>query len=849
MVRDERPACMGTAGVIPALLLAAPLAAGSVVAPPTPEGIEFFEKSVRPVLVAHCSGCHSATANKVRGGLRVDSLNGLLAGGDSGPAIVVGDPDASLLVKAVRYADPDTEMPPKGKLPDDAIKAIERWVAMGAPHPDALTGAGAPVPAKGIDIAKGREYWAYKAPTRPEPPAVKDAAWAWTPIDRFLLARIEEAGLAPQKDADRRTLIRRLSFDLTGLPPSPEEVDRFVRDQAPDAYEQLVERLLASPAYGERWGRHWLDVARFAESSGKESNVVYPHAWRYRDYVIDSFAADKPYDRFLREQLAGDLMPAASDSQRAEQLIATGYLAIGPKGHNTRGKPQFMADLVDEQIDAIGQGLLATTIACARCHDHKFDPIPQRDYYAMAGILGSTDTQYGTYRTQANDHPSTLLELPKGAELPLGPTMPGPVRRAAEEQRQRAAADGAELAGLQQKAREARRPGSTVKLTPQEQAQLQRARTADGREEAAADLLARFGEDGKATALNLLAMGVSESEKPRDAKLLARGELSKPGEAVPRGVPQVLSAPGTRPIKAGSGRKELADWIASEDNPLTARVWVNRVWLHLIGQPIVPTPDNFGASGTRPTHPELLDWLAVEFMEDRWSTKQLIRKVVLSHAYRMGSGADPKAVELDPDNKLVWRMPRRRLEAEAIRDAMLLAAGTLRTERPDGSPVAFMEGSDRNPAIAAQLGSDLTVRSVYLPVLRDHVDEMLDVFDFAEPAYVSGDRDETSVPTQALFMMNDERVMGASLAMARRVMKEGDTESERINRAFLLALGRKPAQSEVTAVRAFFKDFPKAQGGTAAPRRQRKDGGSPDEAMWAAFCQALFQSAEFRMVD
>jgi mono/diheme cytochrome c family protein len=849
MVRDERPAFMGTAGVIPALLLAAPLAAGTAVAPPTPEGIEFFEKSVRPVLVAHCSGCHSATAAKVRGGLRVDSLNGLLSGGDSGPAIVVGDPDASLLVKAIRYTDPNTEMPPKGKLPDDAIKAIEQWVAMGAPHPDAVAGPAAPVVTNGIDIAKGRGFWAYKVPVRTEPPAVKDAAWAWTPIDRFLLARIEEAGLAPQKDADRRTLIRRLSFDLTGLPPSPEEVDRFVRDPAPDSYEQLVERLLGSPAFGERWGRHWLDVARYAESSGKESNVVYPHAWRYRDYVIDSFAADKPYDRFLREQLAGDLLPAGDDNQRAEQLIATGYLAIGAKGHNTRGKPQFVADLVDEQVDAIGQGLLATTVACARCHDHKFDPIPQRDYYALAGILMSTDTRYGTYRSQGNDHPSTLLELPQAAELPLGPTMPGPVRAAAEQARERAAADGAELADLQRKAREARRPGSEVKLTAQEQAQLQRARTADGREEAAADLLARFGDDGKATRLNLLAMGAAEAGEPRDAKLLARGELSKPGESVPRGFPQVLTPPGTEPVRSGSGRRELAEWIAGESNPLTARVWVNRVWLHLFGQPIVPTPDNFGASGTRPTHPELLDWLAVEFMEDGWSTKQLIRQVVLSHAYRMGSGADPKAIEVDPDNKLVWRMPRRRLEAEAIRDAMLLAAGTLRTERPEGSPVAYMEGSDRNPAIAAQLGGSQPVRSVYLPVLRDHVDEMLDVFDFAEPAYVSGDRDETSVPTQALFMMNDERVMDASKAMARRVMKEADSEGERINRAFLLALGRKPAQAEVTAVRAFFKDFPKAQGSAPAPRRQRKDGGSADEAMWAAFCQALFQSAEFRMVD
>ena len=622
-----------------------------------------------------------------------------------------------------------------------------------------------------------------------------------------------------------------------------------MRDQAPDSYERVVDRLLASPAFGERWGRHWLDVARYAESSGKESNVVYPHAWRYRDWVVDAFAADMPYDRFLREQLAGDLLPAATDDERARQLVATGYLAIGPKGHNTRGKQQFVADLVDEQVDAVGQGLLATTIACARCHDHKFDPIPQRDYYAMAGIFLSTDTHYGTFGTQGNDHPSDLITLPAGAKVPAPGSMPGPIRQAVAQARERATGEAEGLDELRKKARDARRPNSTVKLTAAEQAQLVRARSADGRLAAANDLLARFGPDGRPTEANRAAMGASDAEKPRDARLLARGELSKPGESVQRGFPQVLTAAGTAPIRSGSGRLELADWIASEDNPLTARVWVNRVWLHLFGQPIVATPDNFGASGSRPTHPELLDWLAVEFMDRGWSTKALVRELVLSHAYRMGSGADPKAIDADPDNKLVWRMPRRRLDAEAIRDAMLWAAGTLDRARPAGSPVAFMEGTDRVPGVAALAERPSNVRSVYLPVLRDHVDEMLDVFDFAEPAYVSGDRDETSVPTQALFMMNDERVMDASLAMARRVMREGESEADRINRAFLLALGRKPSGTETTAVRSFFKDFPAAQGVAPAPRRARKDGGSTDEAMWAAFCQALFQSAEFRMVD
>jgi cytochrome c553 len=829
-------------------LMALSAASPATAAPPSPADLDFFEKSVRPVLVANCYGCHSNTSGKLRGGLRLDTLNAMLVGGDSGPAIVPGNADASLLIQAIRYQDPDTEMPPKGKLPAEDIKAIERWVAMGAPHPDSVEAPAGSPPASTIDLERGRGFWAYKPPVRTEPPATKDAAWPAGPVDRFILAGLEAAELRPQPDADRSTLARRVSFGLTGLPPSPEELELFLKDRAPDAYERFVDRLLASPDFGERWGRHWLDVARYAESSGKESNILYPHAWRYRDYVIDSFASDKPFDEFLREQIAGDLLPAADDDERAEHLVATGYLAIGPKGHNTRGKQQFRADLVDEQIDAIGQGLLATTIACARCHDHKFDPIPQRDYYAMAGIFMSTDTAYGTYRTQGNDHPSTLIELPAGATVAAGATMPGPIRKAVEQQLKVAEGEAAQFADLQKKAREARKPGSTVKLTAAEQQMLQRARTADGRSEAAADLLARFDENGKPTALNRLAMGAQDAEKAQNARLLSRGELQKPGDTVPRGYLQVLAQPGDRTVAAGSGRRELADWIASDHNPLTARVWVNRVWLHVFGKPIVPTPDNFGASGVRPTDQPLLDWLAVDFMEHGWSTKALVKQLVMSHAYRMSSKADAKALAVDPDDTLLWRMPKRRLEAECIRDAMLMAAGELQMTPPVGSPVNFLEGMDRNPAIVAAARMNEPVRSVYLPVLRDHVEEMLDVFDFAEPAFVSGDRDETSVPTQALFMMNSAAVTEAATTMARRVMAERSKDFERIDRAFALAVGRKPTQAEVTAVKSFFKDFLTAQTGKSA-KQARASAKQLEEASWSAFCQALFQSAEFRMVE
>ena len=838
------------ASIACALGLAAPGAApGAAQSPPTAAGIEFFERNVRPVFVSHCFGCHSSSATKLRAGLRMDTLAGLLAGGDSGPAIVPGDAAQSLLVKAVRYADPDMEMPPKGKLADAEVKAIEQWVAMGAPHPDAMAGPAAPMqPSTGIDLERGRTWWAYVRPERGTPPAVTNAAWVHSPVDQFVLARVEAAGLKPAPDADKETLVRRVTFDLTGLPPTPDEVDAFRKDPSPDAYARLVDRLLASPRFGEHWGRHWLDVARYAESSGKESNVVYPHAWRYRDYVIGAFNDDTPYDAFVREQVAGDLLPSSGPDERARRLIATGYLAIGTKGHNTRGDQQFRADLVDEQIDSVTQGLLATTVACARCHDHKFDPIPQRDYYAMAGIFLSTDTQYGTYRTLGNDHPSTLLEIPAGAKVPNGPSMPGPIRAAAEQQLERAEADMKDLAGLRQKARQARMPGSGVQLTAQEQQQLVRARTAEGRAESAGDLLVRFGPDGRATAANRLAMGAADAQRPQDARVLARGELAKPGQPVPRGFLQVLSSPSDPPIRAGSGRLELAEWIASESNPLTARVWVNRVWLNLFGTGIVPTPDNFGASGVRPTDQPLLDWLAVGFMEDGWSTKRLVRQLVTSHAYRMSSKADAKALEVDPDNALLWRMPKRRLPAESIRDAMLSASGQLDLAPPVGSPVAYLEGVDRNPVVERALAGESRSRSVYLPVLRDRVDEMLDLFDFAEPAYVTGDRDETSVPTQALYMMNSPRVVAAADAMAGRVLAEARSEQERIARAFQLAVGRRPTQSEVTAVRSFFDDFAGAQTGTKG-RAAKAQAKGQERAMWAAFCQALMQGAEFRMID
>ncbi|MFN5497194.1 MAG: DUF1549 domain-containing protein, partial [bacterium] len=515
-------------------------------APLTPDQVKFFESKIRPILIANCYGCHSVSSGKSKGGLRLDTRDATLKGGDSGPALVPGDVDSSLLVRAVRYLDSDYEMPPAGKLRDDDIKLLEEWVAMGAPDPRIEGAAVAAGHSPGTahrwssqDIDNGRQnHWAYKPLSAPKPPATKDSGWARSPIDSFILAGLEAKSLSPAADADPGTLLRRASLDLTGLPPSKTDLERFVKNPTPEAFARAIDALLASPQFGERWGRHWLDVARYAESSGKESNIFYPHAWRYRDYVIASFNEDKPYDRFLVEQIAGDLMQASDDAERAEQLIATGYLAVGTKSHNARGRAQFQMDLADEQIDAVTQGMLGLTVACARCHDHKFDPIPQKDYYAVAGIFLSTDTRYGTFEAQGNNHAAELIELPAKAGVPLGPTMNTQQRSLLVTAKERAEQESARAAELREQARTARQRGEEP---PNLQQQLVRARAAEGLNRNLESILERYDASGKPTEANLVAMGAAERNRSVNARMLDRGELDKPGETVPRGFVQLIS--------------------------------------------------------------------------------------------------------------------------------------------------------------------------------------------------------------------------------------------------------------------------------------------------------------------
>ncbi len=783
---------------------------GPAAKPATPEQLGFFEKNIRPVLVKECYSCHAAGAKKIRGGLTLDTRAGLREGGDSGPALVPGDAAASLLVKAVKHVRDDLKMPPKKKLPDAVIADFEKWVAMGAPDPRDGT---VKVARNEIDVEKGRKFWSFRPVKRPTPPAVKDTAWPEGAIDRFLLAGLEAKGLKPVADADPRALVRRVYFDLIGLPPAPEEVEAFVAAHAVNrraALAAVVDRLLAAPAFGERWGRHWLDVARYAESSGKTANFAYPHAWRYRDYVIAAVNADKPYDCFIREQLAGDLLPARDDRQKAEHLVATGFLAIGAKAHDEQNRRQFLLDVLDEQIDATFQAFQGLTVACARCHDHKFDPIPQKDYYALAGIFRSTETCYGTVPLFLNFHPSPVLPLPKGAGAvtALDP-LTAEVREGIEKQ----------MDGVRERMRN---------VTGGQNAFLQRIFLRD-RVTTLRSRLDQYESNGTPRAF---AMGVREGWYIGDSKLYVRGELSQPGDYVPRGFPQVLTR--KQPvIKEGSGRRELADFIASADNPLTARVMVNRVWLHLFGRGLVPTPDNFGASGLPPSHPALLDHLAVSFVENGWSVKKLIRTIVLSRAYQLSSQFDAKNFEADPDNTLVWRVPKRRLEAEALRDSLLALAGRLDLTRPRGSAQA--RAGEGNLAFGFRGGFRGGLppdrhRTVYLPVVRDRLPELLTLFDFPDPSLIIGERQTTTVPAQALYLMNNPFVIEQAEALADRLLAGAGDDRGRLTRAYLLCYARPPSDREVRTAEKFIADY--------ARKQERRPA-------WAALCQSLLVSAEF----
>jgi len=785
-----------------------------------PEQREFFEKQVRPLLVEHCYRCHSAEGEQ-KGHLMLDTKAGWEVGGESGSAIVPGKPDDSLLIEAVRYES--FEMPPEKQLSEEQIAILVKWVSMGAPDPRL---EGGPTASRTIDLDAARQKWPFAPPVKSEPPQVKNKAWTYTDIDHFLLARQEQAGVEPVADADRLSLLRRVTFDLTGLPPTPEEMDAFVQDSAPTpkALERVVDRLLESPQYGERWGRHWLDVARYADSVGRNP---LSYAWQYRNYVIDSFNADKPYDQFVREQIAGDLLAQRDGGSREDLIIATGFLALGDRQDGQRD------EVVDEQIDCTGKAFLGITVACARCHDHKFDPIPTEDYYAMAGIFRSTDVRRSG---QNNVMPVALdgskPEAYKAYAEKLDKFRKEMVRKMQDAERERDRA----ISTL--RAAEARyRNQPEDKPRPE----VDRAQQALDKVEQKYQQVRKQFEAGRQELRKMqprLATGVEEGKKPADQPLYIRGDSGNRGDVVPRGFVQVATHNAAHEVqnKQQSGRLELAEWIASPQNPMTARVMANRVWYHLFGQGIVPTVDNFGAMGEPPSHPELLDYLAVQFMEDGGSVKRLIRRIALSHAYQLSTVDHPRNQEIDGDNHLVWRMNRRRLEAEALRDALLTFSGSMDLQRPETSQ--FLEPSYQ------RIDFEQPCRSVYLPVMRDGGFDLFGAFDGADASMVVGKREVSVVPPQALYLLNSPLVMNESRRAAERLLGREDLDdAARIDWAYRLAFSRPATDTDRQLGLAFVEKYRQVL------EDEGKATGDVRLEVWTRLCQALVASAEFQILN
>ncbi|MBA4016492.1 MAG: hypothetical protein C0483_04835 [Pirellula sp.] len=805
----------------------------SVVVPQVGYGAEArdfadFEKHIRPVLVKHCYACHSEKSEKVKGGLLLDTRAGMLRGGDSGPAVVPGKPQESLLLEALRYEG--FEMPPQGRLPDDVVKHFEIWIAGGAADP---RDGGAQESKSTIDIEAGRKFWSFQPIRDARPPQPQSAGWVQNDIDRFILVGLEQKGLTPVRDAAPEQLIRRATFDLIGLPPTPEEVREFLNDVAKqsesgEAFEKLVARLLASPRFGERWGRHWLDVARYAESTGGGHNVLFPLAFHYRDWVVDSLNADKPYDQFIREQIAGDLLPADDAARRNHQLAATGFLAVGMKDLRENDTHRFRMAMADEQIDAVGRAFLGLTLACAKCHDHKFDPIPTADYYALAGIFTSSEPMLGARRNRQRNAFAAGVLSKADSSAAIGDAEFAELLKARVEVTYKRLAVRDEqwrilnLKGL--KVKEMEKHAEMLGTDPKVRKLRDELKVL---EERLAELTERYD-----AALRQSMMGMRDSNI-EDCAIHIRGEDSQLGPTVPRGFPQVLVSGNARPLPSDqSGRLQLAQWIADPAHPLTARVMVNRIWQHLFGAGLVETPDDFGFTGQPPSNPVLLDYLATRFVAHRWSIKKLIAEIMQSRTYQLGAEHDAQAYEIDPANRLLWRANRRRLDSDALFDGVRQTSGDLVYDRPRPTiPLTTNDDRVKSMDLQAWFMPTTRHRTIYQPVLRDHVPDDWKLFDFPDPELVTGARGITTVPTQALHLMNSAFIATQSLKTAERLVAGGGEPRGIIEEAYLRILNRRPQAVEVDDALVFLNKF--------------ESGGAKRENAVAALCQSLFASAEF----
>ncbi len=943
----------------------------------SPKDRNFFETQIRPVLVKQCLECHSAKTNNT---VKLDA-----------PLAVA---EAAAIVAMLRAAE---KKPHHKPLAEQVIRDFERWIKLGAPWPAAA------------DPQTNDSLWAFQPISQPIVPRVKNSRWARDPLDWFVLARLAQEKLKPADDATPTVLIRRMYIDLTGLPPTVEAVEAFRKEYANDrskAVEKLVDQLLASPHFGERWGRHWLDLARFGESNGNDGlgrNASFPHAWRYRDYVIEAFNRDTPYDRFLTEQIAGDLLPAKSEPERDRNLVATGFLAIGSKPAKAMNQ-NFDMDVVADQINVVSTAVMGLSVACARCHDHKHDPIPTRDYYALAGIFTSTETLWGKAANEKLTAPATALHqlktmtrkdarpdptlaatagVPKFAEnyhtaidalkpelhlnfqsAPKGFTVKQDVKFSTDnagafgggwlegqlkknvdaytvsfwfrndlENNARAVtaylfsrgpkgANGAPgdqvgiggnyknnphagklfvfngnggvsikgktivppntwnhlvfvrdgkratlyLNGNAESELKTEMPVTTrgardifiggrndyfsltlegnmaeFALFPRalDPAEILQLHTASGRPKGSGKKLAP--QKSPKPAPGNLAMGVREGKKPADAKINKNGESNKLGEAVPRGfLSATKKADAVNIDPKQSGRQQLAQWLTHPSHPLTARVMVNRVWLHLFGRAIVDTPDDFGVYGARPTHPELLDHLAQRFIAEKWSVKKLIRAIVLSRTYQLGSQPTAAQVRADPDNRWLARHHRRRLDAESVRDSILAASGQLNRAPRHGSDVSQLDVLiNWPPGESAVIHRPSTHRSIYLCLLRHAPPPELSAFDLPTGVKPMGQRHVTTAPTSALYLMNNEMVVKQSRRFAVQLLdKAGADPASRVRWAFRRALQRDPSRTETQRV---IKLVNTLQTETGNPENET--------SIWATICQALLTTSEFRYID
>lgn len=925
------------------------------------EAAEFFEKQVRPLLAAKCQVCHSAKART--SGLDLSSAAGFQAGGASGLLVNKENPEASLLLKVISY-EGSLKMPPMGKLKAEEIAVLTAWVKMGAPWPGAQPTVAEHNAEEKKWTAKTtvreftdeeKKFWAFQPMSHPTPPSVKNEAWVKSPIDRFILAKLEEKGLQPAPPADKVTLLRRATYDLTGLPPTEKEIAEFVNDNSPDAFKKVVERLLASPRYGEQWGRHWLDVARYADSTGNDEDHRYPYAYKYRDYVIEAFHRDLPYDQFVREQIAGDLMPAPDGSEvNRRGITATGFLALGPKALAQQDKKKMLYDVYDEQVEVTSKAFMGLTLSCARCHNHKFDPLLTRDYYSMIGIFASTRSfkdpntfvatllykplvpraEYAAYEEKMKAHREAEKKLRFAREEILEGKKEAAVKELGLQLAEYMLAarkvyhDGAKLtetaqaqrldASVLQKWVEYLKPSDQPRqhlLEWQEAAPEKLAEVARGYQQRFSERLKEWqpkidewrakykqaladgkplpdkptfvdGEDrffaqvyfgkrgpfvvddsdkAKVTAEEQKELArlkremeelkkrtpeepevtcAVEEGKPVNQRVFLRGDHNNEGEEAPKAVPAILRAHTKPPaFKSGSGRRELAEWLTDPEHPLTARVMANRIWLWHFGEGIVRTPDNFGKMGERPTHPELLDFLAREFVKSGWSIKAMHRMLMLSSAYQMASSVSDQAFAADPENRLFSRFNRRRLNVEEMRDALLAIDGTIDLTMGGTLQKGFGTDSENSSERLSLNPEKISRRTVYVPLRRANLPSLLNLFDFGDATAMSGKRQLTNVPTQALFAMNSEFVTTRAANVAKALLKEKAlTDAQRVEKLSLLVLNRPAAKDEVRRALDYIAGFKHKFAGA-------KTNEDVNEKAWQSLCRVYLASNGFIYVD